>query len=168
MKHLEPDVGKNELNKIRSKYRNLPDNYYGGDSEKYLTPEKFPDMQTCRDKYVCQKHDPDNSYPASSVKMWEWYSGSAALSAYLAEVATTHLPPIDYRYGWNLSKHTHQQQLLDIQVTVGIDTLFAAPDCSPWGNNSRATPKELRDERRAEQKNPHFNFWLLHVFSRSS
>ena len=83
LKHLDPDVGKNKLNKIRSKYRNLPDNYYGGDSAKYLTPENYPDVQACRDKYVCQKHDPDNYYPGSSVKMWEWYSGSAALSAYL-------------------------------------------------------------------------------------
>ena len=40
LKYLEPDIGKNELNKIRSKYQNLPDNYYGGDSTKYLSPEK--------------------------------------------------------------------------------------------------------------------------------
>ena len=50
LKHLEPDIGKNELNKIRSKYRNLPDNYYGGDSTKYLSPENYPGLQACMDK----------------------------------------------------------------------------------------------------------------------
>lgn len=143
MKYLDPDINKVKLSNIRAKYRDLPDNYYGGDFSKYLSPDNYPGLYTCEDQYV----DPGDK----TVKRWEWYSGSAALSAYLEEFQISHFPPVDYRYDWNLSEHEHQQRLLDIQINVGVDIIFAAPNCSPWGNNSGATPKELRDQRRAEE-----------------
>ncbi len=95
--------------------------------------------------------------------MWEWYSGSSALSAHLKEEEVSHLPPIDYRYGWNLSKLDHQKKLIDTQITVGVDTIFAAPNCSPWGNNSRATPEPLRSERR-ELEQPTLLFLAVACF----
>ena len=60
-----------------------------------------------------------------------------------------HFPPIDYRYGWNLSKAAHQLQLLWSLLRFGTDCLFAAPNCAPWGNDSRATPEAQRAVRRA-------------------
>ena len=96
---------------------------------KYLSPDNYSSLKACTDKSILGPHADAGD---KTVKMWEWYSGSAALSAYLDEFQISHLPPIDYRYGWNLSKYEHQQQLLDIQITVGVDTVFAAPNCSPW------------------------------------
>ena len=83
--------------------------------------------------------------------MWEWYSGSSSVSTYLRDHHVSHLPPIDYWYGWNLSKREHQVQLLDALLTVGVGTLFASPNCAPWGNNSRSMPKRYREEKRAEE-----------------
>ena len=61
----------------------------------------------------------------------------------------SHLPPLDYRYGWNLSKHQHEVIALDTLLGVGVSCLFAAPNCAPWGNNSRSAPEAQRTERRA-------------------
>ena len=43
LRHLQPDIGKDRLANISSKYRNLPDNYYGGESEKFVSPDKLSD-----------------------------------------------------------------------------------------------------------------------------
>ncbi len=131
LKHLESDISKEKLNNIRSKYRNLPDAYYGGDSSKYITPDKLAEV------------------PKSEVKMWEWYSGSSSLSTYLQDQQVDHLPPIDYRYGWNLAKHEHQVKLLDTLLSVGVQTLFASPNCAPWGNHTRGLPLQQRNEKTA-------------------
>ena len=62
-------------------------------------------------------------------------------------------PPliIDYRYGWNLSKVAHQLQLFFSLLKFGTDCLFAAPNCAPWGNDSRAVSEAQRVERRASE-----------------
>ena len=88
---------KPKLSNVCSKYENLPDVYYGGDEEKFVTPEKF-------EKQVINT--------SVSKTFWEWYSGSSSLSHYGKETEVPHHPPIDYRYGWNLSLRAHQLILL--------------------------------------------------------
>ena len=39
MKHLQVDINKEKLNNISSKYRTLPEEYYGGVSLKFVTPK---------------------------------------------------------------------------------------------------------------------------------
>ena len=81
LRHLRPEVSKEKLNNICSKYKNLPDNYYGGETTKFVTPDNFLDSK---------------ELGGSQVKMWEWYSGSSSVSTYLRDHHVSHLPPIDY------------------------------------------------------------------------
>jgi hypothetical protein len=108
----------------------------GGDEEKFVTPEKF------------EQEVLDTS---ESKKFWEWYSGSSSLSQYGKENNESHHPPIDYRYGWNLSLRAHQLILLFRLLVQPVDLLFASPNCAPWGQDSRATSEELRQKRRADE-----------------
>ena len=137
LKHLAELMPKDQLNNVCSKYRNLPDAYYGGDSSLFVTPDKF----------VLS----DDIATASLRKLWEWYSGSSSLSSWLKQHEVSHFPPIDYRYGWNLAKKEHQRILLNCLLTQGVDCLFASPNCSPWGNNSRASSEEYREKKRSEE-----------------
>ena len=41
LKHLTADMSKEQLNNVCSKYKNLPDAYYGGDSAKFVTPDRL-------------------------------------------------------------------------------------------------------------------------------
>ena len=93
LKHLSADMSKEQLSNASSKYKNLPDAYYGEDSEKFVTPDRLED------------HLVDASSQAgtpSTVKLWEWYNGSSSLTKKANKAEVSHHPPIDYRYGWNL------------------------------------------------------------------
>ncbi len=41
LRHSTDYMLKPKLNNVCSKYKNLPDMYYGGDPEQFVTPEKF-------------------------------------------------------------------------------------------------------------------------------
>ena len=41
LKHLSEYMPKDQLNNVCSKYRNLPDAYYGGDASLFITPDRF-------------------------------------------------------------------------------------------------------------------------------
>ncbi len=88
---------------------------------------------------------------AKSVVLWEWYSGSASLSTFLKHEHVSHLPPLDYRYGWNLSNVIHQSIAIRCLLSIRVETLFASPNCAPWGNNSRCLPKDVKVRKREEE-----------------
>jgi len=129
---------KPQFNNMCSKYKNLPDVYYGGDVAQVVTPDRLSE-QLSVDKRT------------STVKLWEWYSGSSTLSKEAKNSEVPHHPPIDYRYGWNLSNADHQLLLLKSLLKQGTDCLFASPNCAPWGNDSRAVSEEKRTERRSKE-----------------
>jgi hypothetical protein len=134
LKHLREHMSKPKLSNVCSKYKNLPDVYYGGDENQFVTPEKF------------EQESLDTSV---SKTFWEWYSGSSSLSQFGKESGKSHHPPIDYRYGWNLSMRAHQLTLLFRLLVQPVDLLFASPNCAPWGQDSRASSEENREQRRA-------------------
>jgi hypothetical protein len=140
LKHLLTDMPKPQFNNVVSKYKNLPDVYYGGDITKVVSPDKL-------DEHLKSS----GTTSVSTVKMWEWFAGSASLSHVAEEQETPHHPPIDYRHGWNLAKREHQLKLLKCLVTRGTDCLFASPNCAPWGNDSRAVTAQKREERREKE-----------------
>ena len=142
LKHLSADMSKAQLNHTCSKYKQLPDAYYGGDAEHFVTPDRL-------EKHLDEASDKDDR--PLTVKLWEWYSGSSSLTKKAKTDGISHHPPIDYRYGWNLSKVAHQLQLLYTLIKFGTDCLFASPNCAPWGNDSRAVSEVLRVERRASE-----------------
>ncbi len=138
LKNLLTDMPKTQFNNVFSKYRNLPDLYYGGDVAQVVTPDRL------------EEHLSVNKH-ISSVKLWEWYSGSASLSKQAKDTEVPHHPHIDYRHDWNLSKGDHQLLLLLTLCKQGTDCLFASPNCAPWGNDSRAVSEEKRSERRSKE-----------------
>jgi len=142
LKHLREDMSSKKLNNVCSKYRQLPESYYGGDSSKFVTPDNVDEVRLSAWR---------SQYGDEPSQVWEWYSGSAALSSHLKKEKVVHLPPLDYRYGWNLSKRLHQMKALNVLLTIGCYCLFASPNCAPWGNNSRSSPPGMREEKRAEE-----------------
>ena len=85
-------------------------------------------------------------------QLWEWYSGSGALSKVAADTNVSHPPPVDYRYGWSISNLGNQLILLYGLLSIGVESLFAAPNCFPWGQNSKASPEAERKKKRTAEK----------------
>ena len=80
--------------------------------------------------------------------MWEWCSGSSALTAEARKEQITHLPPVDYRYGWDIGRLRDQLLILRALLFIGVETLFSSPNCAPWGNHSRALRTDERETKR--------------------
>ena len=66
-KYLEDEIDKPRLNNIKAKYRNLPDNYSWGDTEKFITPDNIPDAEECKKQYV---HTGDNNVQMLGMVQW--------------------------------------------------------------------------------------------------
>ena len=150
MSHLKPEMSKEKMNNVCSKYKALPDEYFREHVEEFIGPAKFAKAAPT----FCLVADPSVRSPAlcePKVKIWELFSGSASLSNYVRSKQVSHLPPIDYRYGWNLADRNHQKLVLEALLTVGVSTLFASPNCAPWGANARSSPPEVRNAKRAEE-----------------
>ena len=84
-------------------------------------------------------------------KFWEWCSGSSTLSARARTREISHLPPIDYRYGWNMSRPEQQKTLMSGLIAARVTTLFVAPNCAPWGSQTRSMPAETLAAKRDEE-----------------
>ena len=149
LKHLCVDMSKDKLNNVCSKYRNLPEEYYGGESSKFVSPSIFAKAAPMYGHVTVSGTVPGTADKPGGpqVKMWEWYSGSASLSSYLRDNHVSHLPPIDYRYGWNLPKREHQVVLLDALLTVGVEALFASPSLCTLGKQLEEYAGGLQGEK---------------------
>ena len=85
LEHLKGEVPKEDLSRIRSKYRSLPDLYWQDNVDAVITPDRFDSI----DEYVVQK--PGKSQLAV---LWELCSGSGALSARARDQGVSHLPMV--------------------------------------------------------------------------
>ena len=136
-----------------SKYRDLPDQYYDGQSDNFITPEVFESDAPLSQLGKLGKHLSLAETHAPRCSVWEWCSGSSVLSRVCKDDNITHLPPIDYRYGWDLSNEKHQYLLLNTLLSVEVNSVFISPTCAPWGSNSKSLQAaEYREARRAEQR----------------
>eukprot|EP00959_Pyramimonas_sp_CCMP1952_P307452 6435466-Pyramimonas_sp.AAC.1 len=131
------------MNAMISKYRALPDTYYEGPSAR-VTPADFDE----RFKADAPGKSGTNVDGYAEYQFWEWFSGSSVLSKKAADRGVSHLPPVDFRYGWSVARLVDQIQLLFGVLVMGVSTLFAAPFCHPWGQNSKSTPEPQRAEKR--------------------
>ena len=127
------------MKNIKSKYANLPDRYYGGDSASYITPARFPEIQIRKD---------------TEFVVWEWCAGSASVSAAAKEKEVPHLPPVDFRYGWDIGREADQVTLLIGLLENIVRELFASPNCAPWGNHTRGLQAAVLDAKRREEDEP--------------
>ena len=85
-------------------------------------------------------------------RVWELFSGSAALSARASREGIPHLPPIDFRYGWDLGRVRDQTLVLRTLLEHGVETLFAAPNCAPWGSQTRGLPGDVFAAKRKSEE----------------
>ena len=154
LEHLRGHLPNEDLLRIRSKYRNLPDLYWQDDAEAFVTPERFERSDV---KVVHHRK------PSELAQLWELCSGSGALSARARETAVAHLPPIDMRYGWYTGRRTDQAIIVHSLLQVGVMCLFAAPNCALWGNMVHGMPPDRLAERR-ERDGPALRFLAMCCF----
>ena len=128
LEHLRANMSNEDISRIRSKYRNLPDTYWQGDAEAVIIPERVERMGF---KAV------HSQMPSKLAQLWELCSGSGALSARARESKTTHLPPIDLRYGWYTGRRPDQTLIVHALLQVGVMCLFAAPNCALGEHDAR-------------------------------
>ena len=152
--HVRGLLGKEELVKIRAKYRVLPDLYWKEEKEDMVTPARFADLGPS----VVQQ--PKSSQLA---KLWELCAGSAALSARARERRMAHLPPVDLRYGWFTHRRTDQELILYGVLVIGVQCVTAAPNCALWGTMTANMDKDLLHARR-QQEEPGLFFLALVCF----
>ena len=149
--HLRGDMSNEDISRIRSKYRNLPDFYWQDDAEAVVTPERVERMGF---KVV------HNQTPSKLAQLWVLCSGSGALSARARETKVTHLPPIDMRYGWYTGRRPDQALIVHGLLQVDVMCLFAAPNCALWGNMVHGMPSDRLAERR-EREGPALRFLAM-------
>ena len=151
LEHLKGEVDSITLTNMVAKYKCLPERYYL-DSDKVVTPEGLSQWLHHEKNESTHK---DAEGPMFD--FWEWYAGSGAMSKRAADKGISHLPPIDFRYGWSIARLSNQLLLLQALLFKGVASLFAAPNCFPWGKDSRMNPWEkTKKKRRAEFSNLQF------------
>ena len=104
-------LGKQTCGALRQYYRAMPEEFYKHTQLPVVTPTNCIKWINHMSKQHCF--------------MIEIFSGSSRLSCVAADMGLSVGFPIDYRYGWNLSKHEHQVLALDALLTVGVEALFA-------------------------------------------
>ena len=137
LQHLEGGIDKSHRKKLLRKYRAIPDIYYG--EAESIGPEHIASIPIMTEL---------GHGAGKPVKLWEWMAGSGTLSDRARARKVSHLPPVDFRWGFHVGRLSDQVQLLYALLVFGTSWLFASPDCSPWGIQSRAwTPKKREAER---------------------
>ena len=120
-------------------------------------------MKSLKQKYRCMNNEyGDSLSPEEALKqilgraegtpevrsMWETCAGSGKLSARARSRDVSHLPPVDYRWGWDLGRARDQLISLWLLLCCGCRTLFCSPTCTPWSANSKAWEADTREHQR--------------------
>ena len=108
--HVVGDMGRKELTKIAGTYSCLPECYYNGAQP--IGPDQMAGV------WQAAAHGHEPSAPGSA-QLWELCSGSSVLSAAARAAGISHLPPIDFRYGWSLARAADQVIILYCLLFVG-------------------------------------------------
>ena len=75
-------------------------------------------------------------------------AGAGGLSARARDTNASHVPPVDYRWGWRLGHIPDHLAVMYGLIVYGCRLLVAAPNCHPWGARSRAWPGKQRAHAR--------------------
>ena len=121
----------------------IPECFY----TKYRVPVITPDN-------VAMFIDSMLRFPAFKPVLWTWFSGSSNLAAHMCD-APYHcmcLPPVDLRYGWDISLKSHQLLLLKLDdLFKPVCTTFE-PRCKFWSiAGSKRDPHVTHSSRTLEQ-----------------
>ncbi|CAE7471514.1 unnamed protein product, partial [Symbiodinium necroappetens] len=120
-------------------YKSVPEEYYSRSGRRPITPDNIESwMSSAANRGL-------------RFQAWEWFSGSGRLSLCLLLANIVVGPPIDYRYGWDVSYAPHQELLQKCQAEFQPVHLFASPSWNQWTEHSAVKDKHLRDvERRGD------------------
>ena len=113
---------KKEWRKLLRRYGGLPDEYHG--------TNPLRDRKLLLDTGAMKSLGHE---PLSPATLWELMAGTGGLSRHARETGTRHLPPIDYRWGWDLGRKPCQLAAMYGLIVYGCSLLVAAPNCHPWG-----------------------------------
>ena len=133
--------------RLRQRYRALPEQYYQGRTP--VSPELWSQFLT---------------QDGGQWDFWELCSGTASLSRQAQEDGLRVGPPIDFRYGWDLGYAPHQQLILEGMFHGGPQVLVIEPDCRLWGHAGQSLNPELRAAQSVEEED-YLNFVVLLIFS---
>ncbi len=140
LKHLAVEFDRDHREKMVTKYQCMPDIYYGDGP--FIGPQELGKDDVMNNLGLTE---------GSPVQLWEFMAGSGKLSATAREKDISHLPPVDHRWGYHVGRFSDQMQLLYALLVFGCEVLFASPNCTPWGNNSRGWEKKKLRRERASQ-----------------
>ena len=117
-------------------YKSVPEEYYSRSGRRPITPDNIESwMSSAANRGL-------------RFQAWEWFSGSGRLSLCLLLANIVVGPPIDYRYGWDVSYAPHQELLQKCQAEFQPVHLFASPSWNQWTEHSAVKDKHLRDVER--------------------
>ena len=120
----------------------MPEEFYSRSNLPVITPE-------CSDQFV--EYLVAQGQAGRSV-LQEVCSGSGRLSYQAYKAAVACLPPIDYRYGWNIRDPEHQRKYKKmVDTLLPFCSLFSI-SCTPWSqSNTTRTIEELEADRNKER-----------------
>ena len=165
LSHMVDHFPKEDVLRMRSKYRNLPDRYYNGDKEKFITPARFDEKepQSSTADVAGSSHCGDvtrSSRQRPAIALWELCAGSSVLSAMAKKRGELHLPPIDMRFQWYTGRRFDQVLVLWGILFYSIKCLFASPNCALWGLMMSRIDKAVLNMRRNRER-PSLKFLAL-------
>ena len=135
------------------KYKYLQDNFYP-DQSFVIDPGNLMDMLNTKENEVDfgeRFHVLGRSMADSFFTTWEWFSGSSSYSAVARDMAWKLLPPVDYRYGYDLAREADQRVLLRGLLHCHVQLLVAEPTCTPWSSWSSMWSADKRDSYRLKE-----------------
>ena len=118
-----------DIASVKRKLKKIPEEFYLLTGLPMVTPKHF-DLWVSQ--VLCGK----------KVLLHEIMSGSGRLSLACCLQGFCVAFPVDFRYGWSLRRHEHQEK--PTTVTSFID--FYAPACGPWGLSQRSAPRGHKDK----------------------
>ena len=124
--------------KAKEYYKGIPEEYYSRSGRRPITPGNTEAWLGVVTKRKLRFH------------AWEWCSGSGRLSLCLLMANLLVGPPIDYRYGWDISYAPHQALLQRCHDVFAPQHIFASPSWDLWFPSTSAKDPQLRDSARRE------------------
>eukprot|EP00439_Symbiodinium_sp_Y106_P045212 s1731_g5.t1 len=128
-----------ERKRHEQRYDHMPEEYYTKTKRRPVTPKNFSSW-----------------FSRSRGRGLRWqfqelFSGTGRLSLLAVMSGLVVGFPVDYRYGWDLSLHEHQEMVRQARGEFLPYYLYASPTSSPWSQSSSKV-RHLRQAERIHEK----------------
>ena len=128
-----PDFWTDARKKSSEKYyKHLKEEFYSGSGLPIITPTNAMDFIDRLSK----------ASPELKPHFQEVMSGTSRLTSVGYREGLRVMPPLDYRYGWDLACLQHQRLASKLRKTLGVPVTYYCPTCRPWSSGRFAGPKK--------------------------